>query len=918
MRRWLAFVAMGVLLSCQDQPLTGPAAPRPTASILDARHSGGNAHFFFLPPLVPDPSGTGTFDATLSPMVRICMWTGAACGALVAEFTMTTGPGSETVRLDAAGGQYTVNWHTDQFALDPARTYRIAVLVAGTELGHADVDVVSTGRELRNVQTGEYVGLVNGRTLPIKFRIERGAVSVVGAAGGTVTAANGAVSISIPAGALDANVGITVAPVSDPVSDARAVAGTGFEFGPDGLQFGTPAQLRIAYDPERLLAGVRESSLRVFKVYPYGIVEVPGSVVDTAANVVSAPISSFSTYIVGQGGSVSFSTFLTEGAIALWGSGPSDVYALGTDALTLRHFDGASWSVVNTGSSRELVALSGAGPSAVFAAGFGIVVRYDGVQWQPILDGIRETGSNGRVLLADMDGDGRADLVQLGAAGNYGVDVLFGTGAGQFGPVIHYAGPDRTELELGDLNGDGRTDVVVGGGWSTSQTIGVHLNTGGGALAAAVTYVVPWPFRASCRLADVNGDARPDCVVAAVGGSQVGVLLNDGTGSFGSFIASPAGGLVFGLDVGDLDEDGHADVLVALGWDDRLTVLRGNGTGAFGSPVTIAEPGTPSSVRLGDADRDGHLDVAVGHLGDPRITVRLGTGTAAFGSSVAVPMGPSSGNPVWADLDSDGIPDLLTEPGAVAFGDGSGAFGPPRAVIAPTQGGFGVGDVNSDGLPDLVTSANGIGVAVLINTDGGGFTPVPDIRAIWAASPTDVYAVAENAVLRYDGTSWQVIRSSLGSERYASVWGLSPSNVYVVGSGLVLRYNGSVWQSMGAAAGPFTAIWGSSPSDLFVGAYYGNGVEHFDGSTWTTLPLPSEPYPRDYVAAHGLWGTSGADVYLIGEDLKNSAAVLYYNGVAWVWLTPRETTFSVPLAVWGSSANDVWISTNGEILRGTR
>jgi hypothetical protein len=79
--------------------------------------------------------------------------------------------------MDAEDEHYVVNWHTRRFSLNPAKTYRIRALVDGLELGHADVDVVSSGRELMKVNKDEFVALVNGRTLPIKFRIEVNAIS---------------------------------------------------------------------------------------------------------------------------------------------------------------------------------------------------------------------------------------------------------------------------------------------------------------------------------------------------------------------------------------------------------------------------------------------------------------------------------------------------------------------------------------------------------------------------------------------------------------------------------------------------------------------------------------------------------------------------------------------------------------------
>jgi hypothetical protein len=163
--------------ACSDtpSPLAGPS--RPSTEIMDGAHGGGNQSFYFLPPLVANP-GSGVNLTTLSPVVEICTWDGTGCTDLLAHFTTdlatttTTQPGnSETVRLSEDGD--IVNWHTDAFNLSVDATYRIRVILNNAELGHADVDVVGSGKDLKNVNTGEFIGLLDGRTLPIKFRIEQ-------------------------------------------------------------------------------------------------------------------------------------------------------------------------------------------------------------------------------------------------------------------------------------------------------------------------------------------------------------------------------------------------------------------------------------------------------------------------------------------------------------------------------------------------------------------------------------------------------------------------------------------------------------------------------------------------------------------------------------------------------------------------
>lgn len=176
-RPTLALVSLLVLGACAeaDRPFE-PALDAPAFALVDGSTTGNEA-FFFLPPMVPDPSPAGVFDGSLEPEVVICAVAAGSCDGVVAHFTVDTGPGSETVRVDADAEHYIVNWHTDDHDLDPAVTYRITVWVGLQALGYADVDVVRSGKELKNVDTGEFIALKDGRTLPIKFRIEEGALS---------------------------------------------------------------------------------------------------------------------------------------------------------------------------------------------------------------------------------------------------------------------------------------------------------------------------------------------------------------------------------------------------------------------------------------------------------------------------------------------------------------------------------------------------------------------------------------------------------------------------------------------------------------------------------------------------------------------------------------------------------------------
>ncbi len=199
--------AVGVLLGCHDQQrLTSPA--RISGDFSDGSVAGGNAHFFFLPPLVGNPSFSGTFNPNIRPVVRICQLDvdpnnlPLGCDAVAAPIN----PG--TPLLDALGQQYQVDWDTGLLPIDLTKSYRIQVQVApgGSVLGYADIAPV----ELKNVNTNQFIGLVDGRILPIKFRIEVGAFckttdcfeGTVGPAGGTFITSSGLAGTLFPVGAL--------------------------------------------------------------------------------------------------------------------------------------------------------------------------------------------------------------------------------------------------------------------------------------------------------------------------------------------------------------------------------------------------------------------------------------------------------------------------------------------------------------------------------------------------------------------------------------------------------------------------------------------------------------------------------------------------------------------------------------------
>lgn len=179
-RNLLLLFAPLLLSSCQDERLL---TPEPASMLIQ---HGGASGFYFLPPIASQSQFTGTANPNLQPVVEICARVGSSEDQCADGAVHLTFSGSA---VQQAGGHYKVNWRTDQPGSSPEtdadNTYRVFVRIGTLALGWADVELTSTNGQAKKTGTNEVITLLDGRTLPIEFRIEFGAIQKAQQAGRT-------------------------------------------------------------------------------------------------------------------------------------------------------------------------------------------------------------------------------------------------------------------------------------------------------------------------------------------------------------------------------------------------------------------------------------------------------------------------------------------------------------------------------------------------------------------------------------------------------------------------------------------------------------------------------------------------------------------------------------------------------------
>jgi hypothetical protein len=518
------------------------------------------------------------------------------------------------------------------------------------------------------------------------------------------------------------------------------------------------------------------------------------------------------------------------------------------------------------------------------------------------------------MALADFNGDHKMDIVVVNSGlelnGHSTVGVMLGNGDGTFKPVVAYdtGTPSSSTVAVGDLNGDGKLDIVVG---DSANTISALLGNGDGTFQPAVVYSTGTPYLTPTIpvfVADLNRDGYDD--VIAVTDYSLSVLLGSADGTLQPAINSYSGdsGPLTSLALVDLNHDVNLDA-ITLGSEADLWF--GSGNGYFGEANLIAFAGGNSQAPIAvvDVNGDGIPDLIFGDgsfEGGGAVSVLIGKGNGSFYPAVNYQLPPGNAgvtSMVVTDLNGDGKPDIATASNQlnVFLNNGDGTF---RLVLTYPSLAIAVKavDLNLDGKPDLLLlesfgSNNQSDVEALLGNGDGTFNGGGLLFFTGGGSPTDFEVLDLNG----DGRPDVLVANASGAAQDGSVGVLLNNKNFVFALtqttlssspnptifGQSVTFTANVTSASGVPDGTVGFVWTANPQNgPFGSATLSNGTASF---ATPSLPAGSNPIVAQYQGSENFASSASSTVNQVVSMATSATSVFSSRNPANVGQTVEYT-----------------------------
>jgi VCBS repeat-containing protein len=274
------------------------------------------------------------------------------------------------------------------------------------------------------------------------------------------------------------------------------------------------------------------------------------------------------------------------------------------------------------------------------------------------------------LAIGDLDANGLPDLAVTNST-NHTVSILRNNstvGTMDFStqvPII--TGNTPFGVAIGDLDGDGKSDLAVANDVAGSVSVLRNTSTGGNLSFAAQAFFAAEVTPFELVISDLDGDSKPDLAVTNRNGYKISILRNISTvGSiaFDPRVSFDVGLYPHGLAIADLDGDSKPDMVAANRDADNISVLRNiseSGTLAFEPQENFGAGIEPYDVNAGDLDGDGKPDLVVTNYVSNTVSAFLNTSTSgdiALAPQVTFGTGSNPVNVVIQDFDRDSKPEL--------------------------------------------------------------------------------------------------------------------------------------------------------------------------------------------------------------------------------------------------------------------